>query len=97
MAKKRVHELAKQYDMPMPEVVKRLQAYGIEYSGAQPITSPLGPSATSVAGMEQPVYFWDPVIAPSGKGQTIGPKSVSFMTQSSERFKLGGVERGNLV
>jgi len=43
-----------------------LQAYGIEYSGAQPISSSLGPSATSVAGMEQPVYFWDPVIAPSG-------------------------------
>jgi glucose/arabinose dehydrogenase len=43
-----------------------LQAYGIEYSGKQPISSPLGESATSVAGMEQPVYFWDPVIAPSG-------------------------------
>src|SRR3954469_14076292 len=34
MAKKRVHELAKQYDMPMPEVVKRLQAYGIEVKAA---------------------------------------------------------------
>ncbi|HET9797360.1 MAG TPA: PQQ-dependent sugar dehydrogenase [Gemmatimonadaceae bacterium] len=43
-----------------------LQAYGIEYSGKQPISSPLGDAATSVAGMEQPVYFWDPVIAPSG-------------------------------
>jgi glucose/arabinose dehydrogenase len=43
-----------------------LQAYGIEYSGAQPITSALGPSAPAVAGMEQPTYFWDPVIAPSG-------------------------------
>jgi glucose/arabinose dehydrogenase len=43
-----------------------LQAYGIEYSGAQPITSALGPSAPQVAGMEQPVYYWDPVIAPSG-------------------------------
>ncbi len=43
-----------------------LQAYGIEYSGAQPITSTLGPSAPAVAGMEQPTYFWDPVIAPSG-------------------------------
>jgi glucose/arabinose dehydrogenase len=43
-----------------------LQAYGIEYSGVQPISSPLGESAPSVAGMEQPVYFWDPVIAPSG-------------------------------
>jgi aldose sugar dehydrogenase len=43
-----------------------LQAYGVEYSGAQPITSALGPSAPAVAGMEQPTYFWDPVIAPSG-------------------------------
>src|SRR5262245_23867458 len=34
MAKKRVHELAKQYDMPMPEVVKRLQAYGIDVKAA---------------------------------------------------------------
>jgi glucose/arabinose dehydrogenase len=43
-----------------------LQAYGIEYSGKQPISSPLGDAETSVAGMEQPVYYWDPVIAPSG-------------------------------
>src|SRR4051794_19688021 len=34
MAKKRVHELAKQYDMPMPEVVKRLAAYGIQVKAA---------------------------------------------------------------
>src|SRR3954463_4179402 len=30
MAKKRVHELAKQYDMPSAEVLKRLAAAGIE-------------------------------------------------------------------
>jgi glucose/arabinose dehydrogenase len=36
-------------------------AYGIEYSGA-PITG----SITQRAGMEQPIYYWDPVIAPSG-------------------------------
>lgn len=36
-------------------------AYGIEYSGA-PITGAI----TQRAGMEQPVYYWDPVIAPSG-------------------------------
>jgi len=35
--------------------------YGIDYSGA-----PIGAGITSMAGMEQPVYFWDPVIAPSG-------------------------------
>ena len=36
-------------------------AYGIEYSG-QPIPN----SNTTGAGYEQPVYYWDPVIAPSG-------------------------------
>src|SRR4051794_40266994 len=30
MAKKRVHELAKQYDMPSAEVMKRLNAYGLK-------------------------------------------------------------------
>lgn len=40
-------------------------AYGIEYNGG-PITSVLGTAATQRAGTEQPVYYWDPVIAPSG-------------------------------
>jgi glucose/arabinose dehydrogenase len=38
-----------------------LISYGIEYSG-----QPIGPGATAREGLEQPVYFWDPVIAPSG-------------------------------
>jgi glucose/arabinose dehydrogenase len=42
-----------------------IQAYGIEYSGS-PIVSALGPAATARDGTEQPVYYWDPVIAPSG-------------------------------
>jgi len=36
-------------------------SYGIEYSGA-----PVGAGITAQAGMEQPRYYWDPVIAPSG-------------------------------
>jgi glucose/arabinose dehydrogenase len=36
-------------------------AYGIEYNG-QPILEGI----TAKDGMEQPVYYWDPVIAPSG-------------------------------
>ncbi len=36
-------------------------SYGQEYSG-----QPIGPGATAQAGLEQPVYYWDPVIAPSG-------------------------------
>jgi glucose/arabinose dehydrogenase len=35
--------------------------YGIEYRGP-----PIGDGITQKEGMEQPVYYWDPVIAPSG-------------------------------
>jgi aldose sugar dehydrogenase len=38
-----------------------LVAYGIEYSGR-----PIPDAVTARPGMEQPVYYWDPVIAPSG-------------------------------
>ena len=38
-----------------------VQAYGEEYSG-QPIPG----ATTQRTAMEQPVYYWDPVIAPSG-------------------------------
>ncbi|WP_336718802.1 PQQ-dependent sugar dehydrogenase [Chryseobacterium mucoviscidosis] len=44
--------------------------YGIEYSGAT-----IGAGIQQQTGMEQPVYYWDPVISPSGitfyKGNTI--------------------------
>ena len=36
-------------------------AHGIDYPG-----STIGQGITEKAGMEQPVYYWDPVIAPSG-------------------------------
>jgi aldose sugar dehydrogenase len=36
-------------------------AYGVEYRGA-----PIGAGVTAVEGSEQPVYYWDPVIAPGG-------------------------------
>jgi glucose/arabinose dehydrogenase len=35
--------------------------YGEDYSG-----QPIGAGITQKAGMEQPIYYWDPVIAPSG-------------------------------
>jgi aldose sugar dehydrogenase len=38
-----------------------LQTFGIEYSGAA-----IEGSQTDRAGMQRPVYYWDPVIAPSG-------------------------------
>lgn len=44
--------------------------YGIEYSGAT-----IGAGIQQQSGLEQPVYYWDPVISPSGitfyKGNTI--------------------------
>ncbi len=36
-------------------------SYGIEYSG-----DPIPGALTVMEGMEQPVYYWDPVLAPSG-------------------------------
>ncbi len=35
--------------------------YGEDYSG-----KPIGDDKTQMEGMEQPVYYWDPVIAPAG-------------------------------
>ena len=35
--------------------------YGLEYSG-----QPIGEGLTAKEGLEQPVYYWDPVIGPSG-------------------------------
>ena len=35
--------------------------YGLEYSGEK-----IGESLTQKEGMEQPVYYWDPVLSPSG-------------------------------
>jgi len=42
-----------------------IAAYGIEYRGGT-ISSALGEAQTQRSGTEQPVYYWDPVIAPSG-------------------------------
>lgn len=35
--------------------------YGIEYGG-----NPVGDAIQQKAGMEQPIYYWDPVLSPSG-------------------------------
>ena len=44
--------------------------YGIEYGGSE-----IGEAIQQKEGMEQPVYYWDPVLSPSGmsfyKGKTI--------------------------
>jgi glucose/arabinose dehydrogenase len=38
-----------------------VQAYGIEYAGR-----PIAGASTNPSGYRQPIYYWDPVIAPSG-------------------------------
>jgi glucose/arabinose dehydrogenase len=38
-----------------------LVAYGVEYTW-----KPIGNSITKKAGIEQPIYYWDPTVAPSG-------------------------------
>ncbi|AGT10302.1 PQQ-dependent sugar dehydrogenase [Paracoccus aminophilus] len=47
-------EAGKNYGWP-------LITYGEDYSG-----KPIGKGQTAAPGLEQPVYYWDPVIAPSG-------------------------------
>ncbi|MBK1894909.1 PQQ-dependent sugar dehydrogenase [Chryseobacterium paridis] len=47
--------------------------YGIEYSGAK-----VGEGITQREGTEQPVYYWDPVISPSG---------VTFYTGNIDEWK----------
>lgn len=47
-------ELGKNYGWP-------IISYGEEYNG-----TPVGDGLTVLDGLEQPVYYWDPVIAPSG-------------------------------
>ena len=47
-------EKGKNYGWPV-------QTYGIEYRGG-----PISGSSPQASGFEQPVYYWDPVIAPSG-------------------------------
>jgi glucose/arabinose dehydrogenase len=48
--------------------------YGIEYSGEK-----INGGTTQKAGTEQPVYYWDPVVSPSG---------VAFYTGNIDEWKI---------
>jgi glucose/arabinose dehydrogenase len=61
--------------------------YGMDYSGAR-----IG-YGTSRAGMEQPVYYWDPVIAPSGAVFYAGD---AFADWRGDLF-VGSLQPGRLV
>jgi len=63
-------------------------AYGIEYQGG-PITGDI----TAKVGMEQPLYYWDPVIAPSGM---VFYTSDLFPAWKGNLF-IGGLGSTNLV
>jgi glucose/arabinose dehydrogenase len=63
--------------------------YGIDYSGA-----PIGEGITEKAATEQPVYYWDPVIAPSGMAFYDGDEFPAW----DNSFLIGGlVSRGLVV
>ena len=65
-----------------------LAAYGEEYSGR-----PIAGAVTARAGLEQPVYYWDPVIAPSGaQWYTAG----AFPAWRGSLF-IGGLKERRLV
>ena len=63
-------------------------AYGIEYQGA-PITGGI----QQKDGMEQPVYYWDPVIAPSGMFFYTG----TLFPQWRNSLFIGGLVTTNIV
>jgi glucose/arabinose dehydrogenase len=63
-------------------------AYGIEYRGG-PITGGI----TAKEGMEQPLYYWDPVIAPSGMAFYTG----SLFPAWRGNLFIGGLATQDLV
>lgn len=62
--------------------------YGVEYSG-----SPVGKGVTQMAKTEQPVYYWDPVIAPSG----MAFYSANAIPEWKGAFLVGGLVSQGVV
>lgn len=62
--------------------------YGIEYSGG-----PVGEGVTALEGTEQPVYYWDPVIGPSGMAYYDG----DAIPEWKGAFLIGGLVSEGLV
>lgn len=62
--------------------------YGVEYSG-----EPVGDGVTQMEGTEQPVYYWDPVIAPGGMSFYDGAMFPDWQGD----LLIGGLQAGALV
>lgn len=62
--------------------------YGIDYSGR-----PIGKGITAMKETEQPVYFWDPVIAPSGMAYYDG----DAIPEWKNSFLIGGLVAQGIV
>ena len=62
--------------------------YGINYSGA-----PIGEGVTATEATEQPVYYWDPVIAPSGMAFYDGTEFPEW----EDSFLIGGLVTRDVV
>ena len=62
--------------------------YGIEYSGDK-----VGEGATAKEGMEQPTYYWDPVVGPSGMVYYNG----DAIPEWKGSFVIGGLVTQGLV
>ncbi len=66
--------------------------YGEEYSGKT-----IGDGSTQRAGMEQPVYYWDPVIGPSGMVVYSGKSGPGAMPEFKGNILIGGLAAKALV
>lgn len=62
--------------------------YGIEYSGAA-----ISGGATQKEGLEQPVYYWDPVLSPSG----MAFYSSSAIPEWQNNLFIGGLNSKHIV
>ncbi len=62
--------------------------YGIEYSGEK-----VGDGVTQATGTVQPVYYWDPVIGPSGMALYTG----GLFPAWKDQFLIGGLVSGGIV
>ncbi len=78
-----VNRIERGHDYGWPTI-----GYGEEYSG-----KPVGRGITALAGLEQPVYYWDPVIAPA----SLAIYSGKMFPEWKGDFLIGGLASTALV